>query len=112
MRIHTRVDSQFDVTQQIEIKLPQPYRKDIPRKLNKLGIPEKPFYRPADVSRLLHCSVDLVLWRFRTRKYELFRRTDSYGRRIFTLQDLETIQNQTRDLQSYANRLLKDRQSS
>jgi hypothetical protein len=98
MRTRTHADSQFDVAQESEITLPQPYRKEIPRKLNKLGIPEKPFYRAADVARLLHCSVDLVLWRLRNGKYELLRRTDSCGRRVFTLQDLETIQNQTRHL--------------
>jgi hypothetical protein len=112
MRNRTHADSQFDVAQEIEITLAQPYRKEIPRMLNKLGIAEKPFYRATDIAQLLHCSVDLVLWRFRTGKYELPGRTDSCGRRIFTLQDLETIQNQTRDLLSYSIRVLKDRKSS
>jgi len=40
MRTRTRADSQFDVSQEIEVTLPQPYRKDIPRELNKLGIPK------------------------------------------------------------------------
>jgi hypothetical protein len=63
-------DSDFDVAQEIEITLPQPNRKEIPRKLNKLGIPEKPFYRAPDVAQLLQCSVALVLWmkQFRTKR--------------------------------------------
>jgi hypothetical protein len=86
MRTHPHADSQFDVAQEIEITPPQPYRKDIPRKLNKLGIPEKPFYRATDVAHLLQCSLDLVLWRFRTGKYKLPHRTDTCGRRVFMLE--------------------------
>ena len=92
------MDSQFDVTVEVDIKLPAPYRKEIPETLNRLGIPEKPYYRAGDVAQLLGCSVALVLWRFRTGKYKLARRTDSCDRRIFTLADLEMIQTQTRDL--------------
>jgi len=93
---HSHADSQFDVTSEVEIKVPKPYRKDIPKKLNCLGIPEKAFYRAGDVALVLGCSVALVLWRFRAGKYKLPRRTDSCGRRIFTLEDLQDILSQTR----------------
>src|SRR5262249_1121854 len=76
--------SQFDVSSIVDIKLLEPCRKDLPKPLNRLGIPEKQFYRAADVAQLLGYSVALVLWRFRTGKYTLPRRTDSCGRRIFT----------------------------
>jgi hypothetical protein len=95
MRSHTHADSQFDVTSEVEIKLPKPYRKDRPKKLNCLGIPEKPFYRAGDAAQLLECTVALVLWRFRTGKYKLPPQTDSCGRRIFTLEDLQSILSQT-----------------
>src|SRR5215813_11553783 len=65
MRTRTRADSQFDVTVEVDIKLPKPYRKDLPKTLNRLGIREKPFYRAGDVAQLLG-TVALVLWRFRT----------------------------------------------
>jgi len=97
MRTRTRADSQFDVTVEVDIKLPKPYRKDLPKTLNRLGIREKPFYRAGDVAQLLG-TVALVLWRFRTGKYKLPRRTDSSGRRIFTLEDLQNILSQTRSL--------------
>jgi hypothetical protein len=34
MRSHTHADSQFDVTVEVDIKLPKPYRKDMPKTLN------------------------------------------------------------------------------
>jgi hypothetical protein len=98
MRTHTHADSQFDVTATVDIKLLKPYRKEVPKQLNRLGILEKQFYRAADIAELLGCSVGLVLWRFRTGKYTLPRRTDSCGRRIFMLEDLQNILGQTRSL--------------
>jgi hypothetical protein len=52
MRIHTHADSQFDVSATVDIKLLNPYRKDLSKPLNRLGIPEKQFYRAADVAQL------------------------------------------------------------
>jgi hypothetical protein len=66
-----RAVSQFDVSSIIDIKLLKPYQKNLTKPLNRLGIPEKQFYRAADVAQLLHCSTALVVCRFPYRKIQV-----------------------------------------
>jgi hypothetical protein len=90
------VDSNFGARREIEINLEEPYRRvPIPR-LNKFGLPEKIRYRTADVCALLGISSDLLRWRFLKGKYSEIRKDG--GKRVFTLEDLEAILAQTKNL--------------
>jgi hypothetical protein len=90
------VDSNFGARREIEISLEEPYRRVRAPRLNKFGLPEKIRYRTADVCAVLGISSDLLRWRFLTGKYSEVRR-DARGR-LFTLDDLEAILAQTKNL--------------
>jgi hypothetical protein len=90
------VDSHFGVEREIEINLEEPYRRVPAARLNKFGLPEKSQYRTGDVCAVLGINSDLLRWRFLTGKYSEVRR-DVRGR-LFTLDDLEAILVQTKNL--------------
>jgi hypothetical protein len=90
------VDSNFGARREIEINLEGPYRRVPARRLNKFGLPEKIRYRTADVCALLGISSDLLRWRFLKGKYSEVRKDG--GGRVFTLEDLEAILAQTKNL--------------
>jgi hypothetical protein len=90
------VDSNFGARREIEISLEEPYRRVPAARLNKFGLPEKSQYRTGDVCAILGISSDLLRSRFLTGKYSEVRR-DARGR-LFTLDDLEAILAQTRNL--------------
>jgi hypothetical protein len=90
------VDSNFGAEREIEINLEGPYRRMPARRLNKFGLPEKSRYRTGDACAVLGISSDLLRWRFLTGKYSEVRRDDRG--RLFTLDDLEAILAQTKNL--------------
>jgi len=90
------VDSNFGAEREIEINLEGPYRRVPAARLNKFGLPEKSHYRTRDVCAALGISSDLLRWRFLRGKYSEVRR-DARGR-LFTLDDLEAILAQTKNL--------------
>jgi hypothetical protein len=90
------VDSHFGAKREIEVNLEGPYRRVPAARLNKFGLPEKSQYRTGDVCAVLGISSDLLRWRFLTGKYSEVRR-DARGR-LFTLDDLEAILAQTKNL--------------
>jgi hypothetical protein len=90
------VDSNFGAEREIEINLEGPYRRVPAARLNKFGLPEKIRYRTADVCALLGISSDLLRWRFLKGKYSEARKDG--GGRVFTLEDLEAILAQTKNL--------------
>jgi hypothetical protein len=65
---------------------PSPYLRDPPKLLNRLGIPERNYYRTADVCALLGIRPDLLRYRFYTGRYPEVEQ-DGKGRR-FSLADL------------------------
>jgi hypothetical protein len=90
------VDSHFGAEREIEINLEEPYSRVPAARLNKFGLPEKIRYRTADVCALLGTSSDLLRWRFLKGKYSEVRKDG--GGRVFTLEDLEAILVQTKNL--------------
>src|SRR4029453_15462107 len=89
-------DSHFGARREIEISLEEPYRRVATPRLNKFGLPEKSRYRTEDVRAVMGISSYLLRWRFLTGKYSEVRR-DGRGR-VFTLDDLEAILAQTKNL--------------
>jgi hypothetical protein len=90
------VDSNFGAEHEVEINLEGPYRRVATPRLNKFGLPEKIRYRTADVCALLGISSDLLRWRFLKGKYSEVRKDG--GGRVFTLEDLQAILAQNKNL--------------
>jgi hypothetical protein len=85
----TDADSHFGAAREVEITLDKPYKKELPLKLNRLGIPDKNRYRTGDLSQLLGVSADTIRWRFRTGIYP--KAVPDGNGRIFSLSDIQQI---------------------
>jgi hypothetical protein len=83
------MDAEFGARREIEITLGKPYRKELPTRVNRFGIPEKITYRTADVCSVLRITPDLLRWRSLQGKYPNVKR-DGRGR-IYTLEDIERM---------------------
>jgi hypothetical protein len=83
------VDAHFVDSREVEITLPTPYTKDLPIKINQLGLLDKKHYRTGDLCRLLGVKADTLRWRFRTGEYPEVT-SDGKGR-LFALADIERI---------------------
>jgi hypothetical protein len=68
-RSHTAAVSEFGGFHEIRLKLPTPYLRDPLKCLNKIGLPEKPYYRTEDARKVLGISPYLLRYRFTTGRY-------------------------------------------
>ena len=81
--------AQFGALREVELTLSKPYKRDLPPKLNKFGMPHKRHYRTGDLCPLLNVCPDAVRSRFATGKYPEVPR-DGKGR-LFSLADIERL---------------------
>ena len=89
--VNVRTDADSNCGDHSEITLPidPPFFRVPPKKLNLLGLEEKPYYRTADACAVLRVNPDVLRWRLSTGKYPDVPQ-DGKGRR-FTLDQLISL---------------------